>query len=48
MKEIIVIFATVILGIAIAGFVLDLKSTAQDVTTDINTKVSTFIEGSTI
>lgn len=44
MKEVIVIFATVILGIAIAGFVMSLEGTAKQVTDKIGTNVTTMIE----
>ena len=44
MKEVIVIFATVILGIAIAGFVMNLEDTAKQVTDKIGTNVTTMIE----
>lgn len=44
MKEVIVIFATVILGIAIAGFVMGLEDTAKQVTDKIGTNVTTMLE----
>ena len=44
MKEVIVIFATVILGIAIAGFVIGLEGTAKQMTDKIGTDVTNMIE----
>ncbi len=43
MKEVIVIFATVVLGIAIAGFVMNLEETAQSVTDKIGSDVTTML-----
>ena len=43
MKEVIVIFATVILGIAIAGFVMNLEDTAGAVTEKIGTSVTNML-----
>lgn len=46
MKEVIVIFATVILGIAIAGFVMNLEGTAENVTDKIDSNISNILEQS--
>jgi len=43
MKEVIVIFATVILGVAIAAFVIGLNDTAEGITDGISTKVGNFV-----
>lgn len=40
MKEVIVIFATVILGVAIAAFVIGLDDTAQQLTDGIDTRIT--------
>ena len=44
MKEVIVIFATVILGIAIAGFVMNLEGAAEKVTDKIGSNVTDLIQ----
>ena len=43
MKEVIVIFATVILGVAIAAFVIGLDGTAEQLTNGITTEVNGLI-----
>lgn len=43
MKEVIVIFATVILGVAIAAFVIGLDSTVEQMTDDMNTRINTLV-----
>jgi len=43
MKEVIVIFATVILGVAIAAFVIGLDSTAEKLTNGIDTEITELI-----
>ncbi|GEM_PF-6836174 len=43
MKEVIVIFATVILGVAIAAFVVNLDDTAESITDGITTNVENMI-----
>lgn len=43
MKEVIVIFATVILGVAIAAFVIGLDDTAKQLTDGINTDITELV-----
>ena len=43
MKEVIVIFATVILGVAIAAFVIGLDDTAQQRTDGIDTRITQLV-----
>lgn len=43
MKEVIVIFATVILGVAIAAFVIGLDDTAQQLTDGIDTRITQLV-----
>lgn len=43
MKEVIVIFATVILGVAIAAFVIGLDDTAKQLTDGISTEITGLI-----
>ena len=43
MKEVIVIFATVILGVAIAAFVIGLDCTAEKLTNGIDTEITELI-----
>ena len=45
MKEVIVIFATVILGVAIAASVIGLDETAEKLTNGIDTEITELISG---
>ncbi len=44
MKEVIVIFATVILGVAIAVFVIGLDDTAENLTDSMSTEINQLIQ----
>lgn len=43
MKQIIILFSTVILGIAIGGFVISLEGSAQNMTDQIKTEMTTMV-----
>ena len=44
MKQLIVLIATIILGIAIAGFIMGFGDTAEDLQESANTKIETVFE----
>lgn len=44
MKQIIILFSTILLGIAISGFVMELKDSAKGLTDESKLKLEKFVE----